>query len=301
MPQHQDSTALHLAAVGPRPAAAQDAKHHGLGDVLVEQERITHTDVARVLAHQQASGLRFGEATVALGLVSAHDVVAALNRQFRYPCLLDPENPPHPDLVTLSDPFGHRAECFRSLRAHLTLQTAAPNGPLSLAIVSPQRGDGRSAAAANLAVTLAQRGTRTVLVDADLRAPRQQALFGLAAGGGLSALLGGRAGVESIQPAPGVPGLFVLPAGARPPNPQELLDSPEFAALLTELMCRFETVVVDTPAASHGLDAALVARRCSHAVMVARRGVSRLAELQRLQSNVTGGATTPVGVLLNEH
>lgn len=283
----------------PRPAAAAPAI--SLGELLVEQRLLDRADVSRVLAHQQRSGQRFGEAVVTLGLASNDAVVSALMRQYRYPCALAARAQPHAELVTLTDPFGRRAECYRSLRAQLALLAGWADRPLSLAVIGPQSGDGRSVTAANLAVALAQRGTPTVLVDADLRRPRQHDLFAIGAGPGLSAMLDGRAGVEAVQAVPDVPGLSVLGAGAPPPNPQELLEGPAFAALITELTGRFEAVVVDTPAAAFGADAALVASRCSRALMVARRGRSRLADLAGLQTQVARGGTPIAGVLLNEH
>jgi chain length determinant protein tyrosine kinase EpsG len=281
------------------PAAGAPAS--SLGELLVEQHLLDRSDVGRVLAHQQRSGQRFGEAVVALGLASNDAVVSALMRQYRYPCALAAQAQPHADLVTLTDPFGRRAECYRSLRAQLALLAGWADRPLSLAVIGPQRGEGRSVTAANLAVALAQRGTSTVLVDADLRRPRQQSLFAIGAAPGLSAVLDGRAGAEAVHALRDVPGLSVLGAGAPPPNPQELLEGPAFAALITELAGRFEAVVVDTPAATLGADAALVASRCSRALMVARRGQSRLADLASLQTQVARGGTPIAGVLLNEH
>lgn len=283
----------------PRPAAGAPAT--SLGELLVEQRLLDRADVGRVLAHQQRSGQRFGEAVVALGLASPDTVVSALMRQYRYPCAQSAQAQPHPDLVTLTDPFGRRAECYRSLRAQLALLAGWADRPLVLAVIGPQGGDGRSVAAANLAVALAQRGTSTVLVDSDLRRPRQHRLFALGDGPGLSAVLDGRAGAEAVQAMRDVPGLSVLGAGAPPPNPQELLEGPAFSALIGDLARRFEAVVVDTPAAALGADAALVASRCSRALLVARRGRSRLADLASLQAQMARGGTPIAGVLLNEH
>ena len=99
----------------------------------------------------------------------------------------------------------------------------------ALAIMSPGAGEGRSFIAANLAIVFSQLGERTLLVDADLRTPSQQDLFKLGNNGGLSGLMANRVGSDAITRVPPLPGLYVLPAGAVPPNPQELLGRPAFA------------------------------------------------------------------------
>ena len=125
-------------------------------------------------------------------------------------------------------------EHLRSLRTQLSLRWFE-NQQAALAIVSPGSGEGRSWIAANLAVLFAQTGKRTLLIDADLRRPRQHALFGIPERNGLSSILAGRAGLDGLTEIPGVPDLTVLPAGVVPPNPQELLARPLFQRLINAL------------------------------------------------------------------
>jgi hypothetical protein len=143
------------------------------------------------------------------------------------------------ELVVACDPFHACAEELRALRTQLVIRwDNAGVKARRLAIVSPGAQEGRSYLAANLAVAFAQLGQRTLLVDADLRAPRQHALFGLDAASGLAALLAGRAGREVLRALPDFGPLSVLPAGAPPPNPQELLSRPALGALLGELQAQ---------------------------------------------------------------
>ena len=100
----------------------------------------------------------------------------------------------------------------------------------ALAIISGERREGRSYIAANLAVVFSQLGEHTLLIDADMRNPSQHKLFGLDNGGGLSAVLSGRGRPVTVKHVPGLPDLWVLPAGAPPPNPLELLARPQFPA-----------------------------------------------------------------------
>jgi len=109
------------------------------------------------------------------------------------------------------------------LRSQISLRWTHPKERKSLVIASAGRGEGRSWLAANLATVFAQMGERVLLIDADLRHPRQHELFNLNNSVGLSALLTGRAGREIVVRIHPKLRLFVLPAGLLPPNPQELL------------------------------------------------------------------------------
>ena len=150
-------------------------------------------------------------------------------------------------------------------------------------------------------MVLAQLGGRTLLVDADLRGPRQHQVFDLPNPAGLSGLLAGRADGPVVQRVHDVPSLYVLPVGPTPPNPLELVERPAFAQLLAELCTRFEHVIVDTPAHRYGADGPVIAARCGLALIVARKHSSRISALQALVGVLGGGATQLAGVILNEY
>jgi protein-tyrosine kinase len=97
-----------------------------------------------------------------------------------------------------------------------------------------------------------------------------------------------------------VPSLFVLPAGTTPPNPLELVERPGFALLMRELTGKFDHVIVDTPAASHGADASVIAARCGAALIVARRNRSQFVTLQELVASFAGTSARLAGVVYNE-
>jgi chain length determinant protein tyrosine kinase EpsG len=212
-----------------------------------------------------------------------------------------PQRPPgdaahRAELVLAHSPFHRCAEELRALRTQLLIRWAnAGVRPRLLAIVSPGAGEGRSYLAANLAVAFAQLGERTLLVDADLRAPRQHRIFGVPERGGLSAILAGHAGREAVQHLPEFGSLALLPAGAPPPNPQELLSRAALPQLLHELRADFDILLFDTSPARQFADAHGVAFRAGQVLMVARRDHTRLTDAHRVIRELTDTGTRIVG------
>ena len=255
--------------------AEEPVLDRSIGDIIAELRDLSAEQVERVLAHQRETGVRFGEAAVALGYASKEDVLFALSQQFHYPYAPEEKRTDNPELVTLNEPFGARAEHFRALRSQLMMRLFVEGEPRqALAIISPDSGDGKTYCAANLAVTLAQLGGRTLLVDADMRGPRVHEVFRVSNRAGLSGILSGRADKGVIQQVSGVASLFILPVGITPPNPLELVERPAFGLLMRELASKFDYVVVDTPAAVYGADAAVIAARCGTALVIARKDAS---------------------------
>lgn len=238
--------------------------------------------------------------------MKALEKVLPIERQARsVPSHYDPPQRPRADaahsaeLVVAHAPFHRCAEELRALRTQLLIRWAnAGVRPRLLAIVSPGAGEGRSYLAANLAVAFAQLGERTLLVDADLRAPRQHRIFGVPEGGGLSAILSGCAGCEAVQPLPEFGSLALLTAGAPPPNPQDLVSRPALPKLLHELRAEFDILLLDTPPAGQYADAHGVAFRAGQALMVARRDHTRLADAQRVIRELTDTGARIVGTVV---
>ncbi|XHS80382.1 polysaccharide biosynthesis tyrosine autokinase [Burkholderiaceae bacterium UC74_6] len=272
-----------------------------IGDIIRDARNLTAAEVEQVLSYQREKGVRFGEAAIALGLASEDEVLTALARQFDYPLAAADKRNVNPELVALNQPFSVQAEAFRAIRSQVTMRASPnPQDRKALAVISAGTGDGKTFFAANLAVSLAQLGGRTLLVDADLRSARQHQVFGLANSVGLSSILSGRAESQVIERVEGIPSLFVLPGGPLPPNPSELVERQAFGLLMQELVSKFDHVVVDTPAAVMGADSAVVAARCGSAVVVARKNLSRVAGMQDLLASLTGSGVEIIGAIVNE-
>lgn len=273
-----------------------------IGSLIRDVAQLSNEQVDQIVAYQRRSGMRFGEAAVALRLVERKDVLEALSRQFQYTSGFAGRDG-NSELVAAADPFGDQADAFRELRSRLLLEVLGEQPRCALAVLSPDVGDGKTYVAANLAVAFSQLGERTLLIDADIRTPRQHALLGVEQNGiGLSSVLAGFADAGGLVHAvPGLPNLYLAPAGTVPPNPVELLQRPGFGRLMRELLEAFDHIVVDTPAATRGADSRVIAARSGAALVVARRGRSRMAALEGLLSALARGPGRVAGVVMNEH
>lgn len=277
-----------------------------IGALLMDAGRLTTEAAERILRLQKDKGLRFGEAAIELGLLTEHDIQFALSRQFEYPYLMPGDDSVSEEVIAAFKPFSPAVERLRALRSQLMLRcfdldAASRNDNHSLAIVSPDEGEGRSFLAANLAVVFSQLGERTLLIDADLRRPRQHELFRLGKRPGLSALLSDRADTEAtIVRVPHLRGLSVLPAGAVPPNPQELLSRPSFSNLLYGARERFDVVLIDTPAGSRCADAETIAPRAGAALAIGRRHFTSTSRLRTLVDSLRQAGSPVVGTVLND-
>ncbi|MDT7519682.1 chain length determinant protein tyrosine kinase EpsG [Rhodoferax sp. TBRC 17660] len=275
-----------------------------IGDILVATGRLTVEDAARIVERQRKDQVQFGEAALALKVLSKDDIDFALSKQFDYSYLSDQDQSVSPELVAAYKPFSRVGENLRAVRSQLMLRWFNTDPARKvMAIVSPGNGEGRSFVAANLAIVFAQQGERTLLIDADMRSKPergQQALFKLGKSAGLSAILANRAGLESAQLIPGLPGLAVLPAGATPPNPQELLGRPAFGDLLRAASQQFDVIIIDTPAGSDFADAEITAARAGAALLVARQHVSLVPRAAQLARRLQDSGVALVGSVLND-
>src|SRR5262245_3991712 len=254
-----------------------------VGALLCAEKKLDPADIDRVLKLQRARGLRFGEAAVRLGLINVGDLRSALARQYDLPHLLPENERVDSELVVAFEPMNHCAEQIRALRTQLLIRWSADQARChTLALVSPGHQDGRSYLTANLAVAFAQLGRRTLLIDADLRKPRQQRIFGIPDSVGLSSVLSGRAGPEAGIAMSEFGPLTVLPAGAPPPNPVELLSRDSFPQLLHEMGKEFEVILFDTPPSRSCADAQSVAFHAGSVLLLARKDHTRLADTTRL-------------------
>jgi chain length determinant protein tyrosine kinase EpsG len=271
-----------------------------LGQLLVQEGSLKREHIAQVLVLQRRERLRFGEAAMRLGLVKEEDIARALATQFDFPVLRTGQSKLAPSLIAAYEPVGRHAEALRIIRAQLMLDWFKDRSR-SLAVVESHGGDGASELAANLAITFAQLGERTLLIDGNLRDPRQHALFGLGqdSGPGLSNVLANRDAIKDvlhrIEP---FNNLAVLCAGSPPPNPQELLGRVNFAYVVETMPSAFDVVILDTPPTLDFADAQLIVARTGGALLATRRDRSRLDDVKRTKAQIQAAGATLLGAVM---
>jgi receptor protein-tyrosine kinase len=274
-----------------------------IGAILIDEGILTPEGAEGILRLQKQKGLRFGEAAIELGLLTEKDIEFAVAKQFDYVYLSPNETnkPISEEVVAAYKPFSPQVEQLRALRSQLMLRwfNRDTDKQTALAILGADRGDGRSYLAANLAVVFSQLGERTLLIDADMRNPRQHQLFKLDNRQGLSTVLSGRGDNSCITPISALANLAVLPTGPTPPNAQELLSRAVFAQLLARASEKFDVILIDTPALSVGADASLVAMQVGAGLAVARKDKTRATAFQIMSNMLTQSGVTLVGSVLN--
>ncbi|HSV69359.1 MAG TPA: chain length determinant protein tyrosine kinase EpsG [Methylibium sp.] len=274
-----------------------------IGAILVDAGVLSIDSAEAILRLQRQNNLRFGEAGIRLGLLTDADVQFALARQFDFAYLRLSERAKtvSEEVVAAYQPFSVSVDRFRAVRSQLMLRWFDKfEGRQVLSVVGTHRGEGRSYIAANLAVVFAQLGERTLLIDADMRSPRQHELFMLDNKVGLSTLLAQRSREEAIIRISDLGGLSVLPAGPVPPNALELLNRPSFAELLSHVRSSYDAVIIDTPALSASEDAIPISMGAGAALVVARGGQTRVHMFNGMVSWLTGAGVAVVGSVLND-
>ena len=281
------------------PVTAEHAAEMSMGALLLDSGKLNPEDAERVLRLQKETGIRFGEAAVRLGLVSEDDIQQVLARQFSYPYLQKGQAGLSPKLVAAYEPFSPQVESLRAIRSQLMLRWFA-RGRRALAIVGVGEDDGAALFAANLAIVFSQLGEQTLLVDANLRAPRQQDAFAIKPRQGLSDLLAGRADLDGIARVPAFVDLSVMPAGTLPPNPQELLAREAFRSLNVQLESRYDIVLYDVAPFQAGVDAVAVASRAGGALLVTRKHHTRIAHIGRSAEQLVDAGCEILGSVVME-
>jgi len=205
------------------------------------------------------------------------------------------------ELVAQHLPKSQMSEAFRALRTALLL-SQADHPPQVILVTSALPREGKTTAAANLAVTLAQLGDRTLLIDSDLRKPGVGRLLNMTDGkyAGLSSYLAGVSSLELvIVPHPTIPNLAVIPTGPLPPNPADLLSSHKLADAIVELRKKFKFIVIDSPPIMAATDAVIISVQTDGVLLVVRSGETPKEAFTRTRDLLISVKCRMLGVVLN--
>lgn len=202
-------------------------------------------------------------------------------------------------LVAHFDPRSPVAEAYRSLRTNLAF-ARAHNSARVLVCTSPGPGDGKSTTIANLAITFAQQGQRTLLMDGDLRRAVLDRIFNVPRAPGLTDLLTGQGRLIDTAHETSIKNLFVLGSGPFPPNPSELLGSTAMRDLIREASEAFDVVLIDSPPLLAVTDAAVISTMADGAIVVIRMGATTRAALRRTAGQLEAVEGRLLGAVLND-
>ena len=205
---------------------------------------------------------------------------------------------PSEALVALSDPKSPIAEAYRTVRTNLQFMNLDQSKKCFL-VTSAGPGEGKSTTVANLGVTMAMAGNRTLLVDTDLRRPILHKLFAIPNTVGLTSVLAGQAKVESAIQSGRLANLYFLTSGPLPPNPAEILMAPPMADFLEFARANYDVVILDSPPVISVSDALVLGSLADGVVLVIRSGQYPYGFIRQAKSQLEGVKATLLGTVLN--
>lgn len=252
--------------------------------------------VTTITRLQRAKSIGFGEAAIHLGLVTAADVEGA--RLTAAPARRALEASPVERLILAHSPYHPRSEELRTLRTELLLRHEDVNEANIVAVLSPCAAEGRSQLAAELAISFAQLGQPTLLVDADLRHPQQHVLFNADNTQGLSQALA-RDQAPHLQSVAKLPELSLLTAGPLPSNPLELLSDRRFEALVRDWREHFHFVVLDTPPVGRFADGLAVATIIGRVLSLSRAKHTPYKDTRNMMRRLAATRSRVLGAVIN--
>ncbi len=271
-------------------------------DTLLQLGYLSEDQSARVTAHASSRGLPFDQAALELGFITYDDLDRAREQLITSLAQSTARRQPVSDeLVVISDPQGLRAEAVRLLRTQVIAQHIKA-GRRGLALVAPVEDSGCSNLSSNLAVALSQVGIKTLLVDANLRAPRLHEIFGLDANApGLTSYLSMQVSrPERVVQANVLPSLALITAGPAASRPQELLSSRRFRDGVNMLLREYDLVLFDTPPANSSADALTIGAAAGYVMLVARRNQAFFKDISTLVEQLQTSRCPLIGSVLNE-
>jgi capsular exopolysaccharide synthesis family protein len=202
-------------------------------------------------------------------------------------------------LITHFKPKSPISEAYRTLRTNLQFSVGTDKLDNFL-VTSAGPGEGKSTTTANLAIAMSLQGTKTVLVDTDLRRPVVHKIFSLDRNRGLTNVLVGKMTLSEVIQKTQIDNLDVITSGILPPNPAELLGSKQMRDLLDELKEQYDICLFDTPPLIAVTDAAVLSKELDGVLLVTKSGQTRRDALVRGVDLLRNVGTRILGVLLND-
>ncbi|WP_019534274.1 CpsD/CapB family tyrosine-protein kinase [Paenibacillus ginsengihumi] len=201
-------------------------------------------------------------------------------------------------LITEENPRSFVSEAYRTLRTNIQF-SSIDSQIRSIVVTSPEPSEGKSTTISNLAVTFAQEGKSTILIDADMRKPTLHHYFLKSNRSGLSNLLAGQMDLQQCLNDTHIDHLYLLPSGPIPPNPAEMLNSKRMEQLIEELKTRFEMILIDSPPTLAVTDSQILATKVDGVVFVLNCGKVKRDTARKALDRLEQVNARMLGVVLN--
>lgn len=266
-----------------------------LREAIIRRCALNDEAIAKISRLQNLLSVRFSDAAIRLRYATQRDIDGATGLE-HVPA--GREAAPAERLVLAHYPYHPRSEQIRMLRTELLLRHENSEHANIVAVLSPCAAEGRSQLAAELAITFAQLGRPTLLVDADMRRPQQHVLFNADNTRGLSQSLA-RERTAQFQTVAGLPALFLLTAGPLPPNPLELLSDRCFEEMVGEWRQNFQFVVFDTPPVSQYADGLAVATIIGRVLSLSRARHTPYRHTRDMMRRLAATQSRILGAVIN--
>ena len=277
--------------------APEDAEAQ-LRAALIRCCALSDEAVAKITHAARVLDIDFSEAALSTGFVTEEDIDYARQSTRQVPQVRAKRARPGPELVLPRDPFDTRSEKLLALRTELLLRHDADSRANMVALLSPCAGEGRSQLAAELALAFAQLGHPTLLVDADLRRPRQHLLFSADNEHGLSQSIAKRE-TPLLQPVENMPQMSLLTAGPTPLNPLELLSDGYFERMVRDWRQSYEFVVIDTAPVNQFSDGLAVATLVGRVLVLSRANYTPYPQQREMLRRLTATRSQILGAVIN--
>ena len=199
---------------------------------------------------------------------------------------------------TMFDSRSSAAEAYRVLRTSVLL-SAAGSAPKTILVTSGQAGEGKTTTTINTAISLAQLNASVLIIDADLRRPSAHKMFGIQSTRGLSTYLSRDVDLPGLIQKLEIPNLSLLPCGAIPPNPAELISSVKMKSMLKELCTQYDHILIDSPPLMNVTDPVILSTLVDGVILVVHGGKSNKHIIQRTRRELMNVGAKIFGVVLN--
>ena len=270
-----------------------------IGQLLLKSGKLTSKDCTLILNEQKANGMRFGDIAVNKGLVKQKDIDEVISKQFEFSYLVNDENKIDPKVQTAYAPSSLIGEKIRTLRNQL--ENRWLGNQKSFVLSGVESNIGNSLLCANLAVSFAQLGKNTLLVDSDLRRAKVHSLFGMQNNRGFSDLLASRAEIADVIHKTPISNLSIITAGTEAPNPVELLGKSSALSVIKHIEQDYDVVIYDSVNINEFSDSHILTHKVGGVVLVVKRNstTTKLFESVKKQFDISN--CTIIGSVINDY